>query len=31
MLYYGRRLAIAIDSLFFIVGPLIMTAARNVA
>ena len=31
MLYYGRRLAIAVDSAFFIAGPLLMAAAGNVA
>lgn len=30
MLYYGRRPAIAVDSLFFIAGPLLMAAATNV-
>ena len=31
MLCYGRRAAIAIDSLFFVAGPAIMAAAANVA
>lgn len=31
MLYYGRRPAIAADSIFFIVGPAIMAGAWNVA
>ena len=31
MLYYGRRPAIAADSLFFIIGPAIMAGAWNVA
>lgn len=31
MLFYGRRPAIAIDSIFFIAGPLIMASAWNVA
>lgn len=31
MLHYGRRKAIAIDSAFFIVGPLIMAASAGVA
>ena len=31
MLHYGRRIAIAIDSAFFIVGPLIMAASAGVA
>ena len=31
MLYYGRRLAIAADSIFFILGPIIMASAWNVA
>ncbi|GAB4820262.1 hypothetical protein N2152v2_007308 [Parachlorella kessleri] len=30
MLYYGRRTAIGIDSLFFIAGPVLMSAASNV-
>ena len=30
MLYYGRRVAIAVDAAFFAVGPLIMAAAFNV-
>jgi MFS family permease len=31
MLHYGRRKAIAVDSLFFIVGPLVMAASAGVA
>jgi len=31
MLHYGRRRAIAIDSAFFIVGPLVMAASAGVA
>lgn len=31
MLHYGRRKAIAIDSAFFIAGPLIMAASNGVA
>lgn len=31
MLYYGRRVAIAVDSAFFITGPLLMAAAQGVA
>lgn len=31
MLYYGRRVAIAVDSAFFITGPLLMSAAQGVA
>lgn len=31
MLKYGRRRAIALDSLFFIVGPLVMAASAGVA
>lgn len=31
MLKYGRRRAIALDSLFFIVGPLLMAASGGVA
>lgn len=29
MLHYGRRRAIAADSLFFIVGPVVMAAAMG--
>ena len=29
MLHYGRRLAIGLDSIFFIVGPLIMAFSAN--
>lgn len=29
MLYYGRRLAIGFDSIFFFVGPLIMAFSAN--
>ena len=31
MLRYGRRKAIALDSLFFMIGPLIMAASMGVA
>lgn len=30
MLYYGRRKSIAIDSVFFLIGPLLMAGAWNV-
>ena len=31
MLHYGRRKAIAIDSLFFLLGPLVMALSAGVA
>lgn len=30
MLHYGRRVAISIDSLLFMAGPLVMASARGV-
>ena len=31
MLYYGRRLTIGLDSIFFIAGPLVMAFANHIA
>ena len=31
MVHYGRRVAIALDSVFFVLGPLVMAASHSIA
>lgn len=31
MVHYGRRVAIALDSIFFMMGPLVMAASHSIA
>ena len=31
MVHYGRRIAIALDSVFFVLGPLVMAASHSIA